>query len=99
MTNAELQAEPLKRTPGDLIKEELVKHGWTQADLAAVLDRPLPVVNAIACGRTGITPKTAVGLGAAFGTSAEFWLKKESAYRLRIYLARERRNDQRGSTS
>ena len=29
-----------------------------------------------------MTPETAVALGAAFGTSAEFWLNLEAAYRL-----------------
>jgi HTH-type transcriptional regulator/antitoxin HigA len=68
--------------PGDFIAEELEARGWTQGDLARVLDRPLQAVNAIIRGKKAITPETAVGLGAAFGTSAEIWLNMENSYRL-----------------
>jgi HTH-type transcriptional regulator / antitoxin HigA len=68
--------------PGDFIREELEARGWTQGDLATVIGRPLQVVNAIINGRKSITPETAVSLGAAFGTSAVFWLNLEAAYRL-----------------
>ena len=33
-------------------------------------------------GKEGVTPETAVSLGAALGTSPEFWLNLEAAYRL-----------------
>ena len=68
--------------PGDFIAEELEARGWTQGDLARILGRPLQAVNAIIRGKKAITPETAVGLGAAFGTSAEIWLNMENSYRL-----------------
>jgi HTH-type transcriptional regulator/antitoxin HigA len=68
--------------PGEFIREELEERGWKQADLAMILGRPLPVVNAILSGKTGITPDTAKGLAAAFGTSPEFWLRTDAAYQL-----------------
>lgn len=68
--------------PGEFLRDELEARGWTQADLAKVLGRPLQTVNEILAGRKTITPETAQGLGAALGTSAQFWLNLESAYRL-----------------
>jgi HTH-type transcriptional regulator/antitoxin HigA len=40
-------------------------------------------LSAIIRGQKAITPETAVGLGAAFGTSAEIWLNMETSSRLR----------------
>jgi HTH-type transcriptional regulator/antitoxin HigA len=68
--------------PGEFIREELEERGWTQEDFAEILGRPRRLVNEILMGKRGITTETANGLGAAFGTSAQFWLNLESAYRL-----------------
>jgi HTH-type transcriptional regulator / antitoxin HigA len=68
--------------PGEFLRDELDARGWTQADLAAILRRPPQVVNEIITGRKAITPETAHGLAAALGTSADFWMNLESAYRL-----------------
>jgi HTH-type transcriptional regulator/antitoxin HigA len=68
--------------PGEILRDELEVRGWTQADLAEILGRPLQMVNEILAGRKAITPETARGLAAALGTSAEFWMNMESAYRL-----------------
>lgn len=68
---------------GETIKDELEERGWTQADLAEILGRPVSVVNEIITGKTGITPETAVGLAAAFeGTNPKFWLNLDAAYQL-----------------
>ena len=69
-------------SPGELIMEELEERGWTQKDFAAILNRPLRSVNEIIKGKHGITPEIANELGAAFGTSAQFWINLESMYRL-----------------
>lgn len=68
--------------PGDFIREELEEREWTQEDLSVILGRPLRLVNEIIMGKRGITPDTANGLGAAFGTSAQLWMNLESTYRL-----------------
>ncbi len=68
--------------PGDFIREELEARGWTQDHLARIIDRPVQAVNAIINAKKEITPATAIALGAAFGTSAKFWLNLETAYRL-----------------
>lgn len=68
--------------PGEFIRDELEERGWTQADLAKIMGRPLPVINLIISGKKSITPETATELASAFGTSPEFWLNLENAFRL-----------------
>jgi HTH-type transcriptional regulator/antitoxin HigA len=68
--------------PGEFIREELEARGWTQEDLAKILDRPLSTISAILTGRKAVTPETAIGLAKAFGTSAEVWLNLEATYQL-----------------
>jgi HTH-type transcriptional regulator / antitoxin HigA len=70
--------------PGEFVRDELEARGWTQADLAAILNKPLPAVNEIIAGKKAITPETAKALGDAFGVGPEFWLNLESAYRLSL---------------
>jgi len=68
--------------PGEFIKDELDARGWTQEDLAEIMGRDLRLVNEIITGKRGLTPETAVGLGEALGTSAQYWLNLQSAYQL-----------------
>lgn len=68
--------------PGDFIRTELKKRGWTQEDLARVIDRPIGRVNEIIQGKQGISPEIAIALAAVFGTTPEVWLEREAAYRL-----------------
>jgi HTH-type transcriptional regulator/antitoxin HigA len=70
--------------PGYYIQRELTKRGWGQADLAFVLQRPLPTVNEIIKGKKAVTPEMAVALGNAFGTSPDLWAHREAAYRLSL---------------
>ncbi len=68
--------------PGAILEEELEERGWSQVELAAILGRPVKVVNDIIAGRRAITPETALGLAGALGTSAELWMNLESRYQL-----------------
>jgi HTH-type transcriptional regulator/antitoxin HigA len=70
--------------PGEFIREELDARGWTQDDLAAIIGRPIQVVNLIINGKKEITPRTALELAAAFGSSAEIWMNLQSAYDLSL---------------
>ena len=67
--------------PGDFFREELEARGWTQKDLADILDQPTHLVSEIIDGKRRISPETALDLARGFGTSAEYWLKLESTYR------------------
>ena len=69
-------------SPGEFIREELEARDWTQTDLADIMGRPVESINRIVGGKLAVTPETARGLAAAFGTSAELWLNLESAYQL-----------------
>ena len=68
--------------PSDTIREELAERGWTQDDLAKITGKSTRAINQIVSGRAAITPETAQQLAGAFGTSAEFWMKREAFYRL-----------------
>jgi HTH-type transcriptional regulator/antitoxin HigA len=68
--------------PGEFIRDELEARDWTQGDLAEILRRPIRLVNELVSGKKTITPETASGLGAAFGTSPQFWMNLETAYQL-----------------
>ncbi len=73
--------------PGRILRQELEARGWTQRDLAAILDRPEQVISEIVTGSKQITPETSVELGQAFGTSPEFWNNLEANYRLELARA------------
>lgn len=68
--------------PGDFIAEELEARGWSQIELADILGRPARLVSELIAGKRAITPETARGLGAAFGTGPEFWMNLERDYQL-----------------
>lgn len=72
--------QPIK--PGDLLQEEIDARGWSQADLASILHRPVQAVNEIITGKKAITAETARSLSAALGTTARYWLNLEASYRL-----------------
>lgn len=71
-------------SPGHFIKLELEKRGWGQADLAFILQRPLPTINEIINAKKTITMEMAVALGKAFNQSPELWAHRETAYRLSL---------------
>src|SRR3989344_7861923 len=68
--------------PGDFLKEELDKRGWTQVELSEILARPPRLISEIVSAKRAITPETAKGLAAALSTTAEFWMNLETSYRL-----------------
>jgi HTH-type transcriptional regulator / antitoxin HigA len=76
--------------PGEFIKEELEARGWSQVDLAEILGRPVQLINEIIANRRGISPDTAKGLAAAFGTTAQYWLALDAGYQLSKSTAAER---------
>lgn len=75
--------------PGEFLREELEVRNWSQVELAEILDCSARLVNEIISGKRAITPKTAIGLAAAFGTSAQYWMNLETNYQ----LARAKAND------
>ena len=78
--NARIPAEVF--APGEFLREELESRGWSQMELSEILDRPPRLISEIIAGKRAITPETAKGLAAAFGTSAQFWMNLETSYQL-----------------
>ncbi len=75
--------------PGEFIREELEERGWSEAEFAQILGRPVQVVSEILNGKKEITAETALVFGMALGTSAELWLNLQAAYRLHLVRSQE----------
>jgi HTH-type transcriptional regulator/antitoxin HigA len=82
MPAAEPRAPAEVCAPGEILKEELASRQWSQQELADVLERPPRLISELIGGKRAITPETAIGLGAAFGNSPEYWMALESSYQL-----------------
>ena len=78
--NARIPAEVF--APGEFLAEELEARGWSQVELAEILGRPPRLISEIIAAKRAVTPETAKGLAAAFGTSAQFWMNLETSYQL-----------------
>ncbi len=74
--------------PGRILKRELEARGWTQQDLADILQRPPQAITEIVAGTKRITPETALELERALGLPAQFWVNLEANYRLQIATAK-----------
>ena len=70
--------------PGSHLRREIEARGWSQSDLAEILDRPIQAVNQILKGKKAITSTTAQELEDATTILAETWLNLESQYRLSL---------------
>jgi HTH-type transcriptional regulator/antitoxin HigA len=68
--------------PGEYLRDELAARGWTQGDLARVIDRPLSAINEIINGKKRMTAETAKAVGLAMGTGPELWVNLQTAYDL-----------------
>lgn len=68
--------------PGGFIKDELEAREWLQTDLADIIGRNTGTVSQVISGKQPINPELARALGAAFGTSAEYWMNLQTAYEL-----------------
>lgn len=83
MSNTAHDPLPIDQTPvGGLLGEELEARGWSQADFAAVIDRPTQFVSEIVTGKKEITRESAAQIAAALSQSPEYWLKLQDQYLL-----------------
>lgn len=67
--------------PGDFLQEELDARCWSQAKLATLVGCSPKDIGDVVSGEAVISAEMAEGLGAALGTSAQYWLNLESSYR------------------
>ena len=70
--------------PGEHLAEELKELAISAAELARRLRVPTNRVTSILNGDRAVTGDTALRLAHFFGTSAEFWLKLQNLYDLRL---------------
>jgi addiction module HigA family antidote len=68
--------------PGETIREELEEREITAYQLAKRSGIDETALSQILRGKRRVTARTALRLGAFFGTSAEFWLNLQTAYDL-----------------
>lgn len=66
--------------PGDTIEDLLVEKGWTAAQFAERMGYTPKHVNELLRGRASITAETALRLESVLGSTAQFWLSRESQY-------------------
>lgn len=77
--------ETLVSTPGEILLEEfLIPLGISQYRLAKAIGKPQSAISDIVNGHRAVTAEMACLLGAALGTTPEFWLNLEMAYQLRM---------------
>lgn len=90
-----MDMNPSLKHPGITLRDFLDDIGMTQADLALRMGRPRKTINEIIQGKARITPETALQLEIVLvkqtGQRAEFWLKEEYYYRLRLARAAQRK--------
>jgi addiction module HigA family antidote len=65
-------------SPGEILSEELEERGWTQKDLAKIMDRSEQAIAEIINGKKQIDSATAIKLSEVFDTSAQFWMNLEA---------------------
>ncbi len=65
-------------TPGEILREEYLEPlAMTQKQLADHIGCDVKVINRIVNDRSAVTPSMALKLGAAFRTTAGFWLNAQ----------------------
>ncbi len=67
--------------PGETIADLLAEKGWTAAQLAERMAYTPKHVNELLHGRASITADTALRLESVLGSTAQFWMSRESQYR------------------
>ncbi|HUT98809.1 MAG TPA: HigA family addiction module antitoxin [bacterium] len=72
---------PVAIPPGFTIEVILSDRGWTQAELARRMGRPIQTVNEIVKGKKEITADTAIELSRVLGSPVSFWLNLEANHR------------------
>lgn len=71
--------------PGEVLREEyLVPMNLSAGALAKRIGVPRTRVERLAKERTAVTPDTALRLGRALGTTAQFWITMQARYDLAL---------------
>jgi HTH-type transcriptional regulator/antitoxin HigA len=76
--------------PGDTISDLLEERDWSQGELAARLECSEKHISLLLNGKASITQEMALKLERVLGSTADFWLKRESQYREQLARIEER---------
>lgn len=68
--------------PGEYLADELEARGWSQADFADIIGRPVQFVSELVNGKKELTAESAAQIAAALGSEPSTWLGLQSKYRL-----------------
>lgn len=81
MTEADSFQPSRVSPPGETIEDLLEEKGWTATEFAERMAYTPKHVNELLHGRASITADTALRLESVLGSTAQFWLNRESQYR------------------
>lgn len=75
---------PMKNPPhpGGIVKDCIEDLGLSVTDAAKILDVARPTLSRVLNGKSAISPEMAIRLSVAFGSTAEMWLRMQTAYDL-----------------
>ena len=75
---------PMKNPPhpGGIVKDCIEDLGLSVTDAAKVLDVTRPTLSRVINGKSAISPEMAIRLSKAFGSTAEMWLRMQTAFDL-----------------
>jgi antitoxin HigA-1 len=68
--------------PGGIVKDCIEELGLSVTDAAKILQVTRPTLSRVINGRSVISPEMAIRLAIAFGSTAEMWLRMQTAYDL-----------------
>lgn len=68
--------------PGEYLADELEERGWSQADFAGIIGRPVQFVSEIINAKKELTAESASQIAAALGSEASTWLGLQANYQL-----------------
>jgi HTH-type transcriptional regulator/antitoxin HigA len=81
--------------PGEYLQEELDARGWTQEDLAQILNISRRQIASLLAGKSALTPDVAVALGKAFKQDPKTWMNLQVNYELALAAQKERDTEKR----
>jgi len=70
--------------PGEQLQDELDEMGMSGAAFAVAIHVPANRITEILRQKRGITADTALRLARYFGTTADYWVNLQKAYKLRL---------------
>ena len=68
-------------SPGELLRAELERRGWSQAKLALLCGVSMTTINRVISNRRGITPRLDAVLHRVLGSEPGYWLACNQCYR------------------